>query len=198
MQLNTPEYWNAKYTAWGPKGVHPDYFLFQYPLARLPETGAMLEVGGGSGDFLAQVARARPGLELFAFDMCPVAVEQSRARVPQAQYEVGLIPDARPFGGRRFDVVVAIEVVEHHTVEDATVFLACLRAQGERVILTFPRDRNPLPMHLVDYASPEQFEPVLGDEARPTTMEPIPGHWIVEIGRAEPIPEIQEPGKRLR
>lgn len=76
----------------------------------------ILDLGCGTGHFLTQLARMRPGTQLHGVDFSPRSIERSRATTAKIQP----LPDLRtighyptPFADRSMDMVFVIEVVEH-------------------------------------------------------------------------------------
>jgi 2-polyprenyl-3-methyl-5-hydroxy-6-metoxy-1,4-benzoquinol methylase len=98
---------------------------------------SVLEVGCGEGYMLEALVRAGCDAELTGVELSPVAVAHARARLgSRARIEHG---DARELGedGRRFDVVMMLEVLEH--LEDPAAMLPVLARLCERaVVLSVP------------------------------------------------------------
>jgi SAM-dependent methyltransferase len=106
--------------------------------------GALLDVGCGSGRFLARAAAL--GYRVTGFDFNPVAVQIARSRFGLKDVHCASIEEFRAQNpGRRFDVVTAFEVLEH--VEDPRGFLQTLFdwiRPGGFLALSVPyRDRWP-------------------------------------------------------
>lgn len=100
------------------------------PAARL-----VLEVGCGNGGNLPLLARYG---EVFAVEMAEDARARAAAR-GLARVEAGALPGALPFEGVAFDVVAALDVMEH--VADDRAAVAALRARlkpGGLLLLTVP------------------------------------------------------------
>jgi SAM-dependent methyltransferase len=95
----------------------------------------LLEVGCGNGGNLPLLARYG---EVFAVEMA----EEARARAAArglGRVEAGALPDGLPFGGMTFDVVAALDVIEH--VADDRAAVAALGAKLKRgglLVLTVP------------------------------------------------------------
>ncbi|HKA39129.1 MAG TPA: class I SAM-dependent methyltransferase [Burkholderiales bacterium] len=99
---------------------------------------ALLELGCGNGGNLALLARYG---KLCAVEMDDGARRRAAAR-GIAAVEPGALPDAIPFAGQQFDVVAALDVLEH--VADDRAALAAMRAKLKRggyLLLTVPAFR---------------------------------------------------------
>lgn len=100
-----------------------------------------LDVGCGNGWILAAIDEAcGMRAELFGIEPSPVGVINARRRVPRAQIEVGTLGSVE--FGRRFDIVVCSEVLEH--IDDQATFIRVLSetvAPGGTLILTTPNGR---------------------------------------------------------
>jgi 2-polyprenyl-3-methyl-5-hydroxy-6-metoxy-1,4-benzoquinol methylase len=98
---------------------------------------SVLDVGCGEGYMLDALARAGQGAELTGVELDAHAVAQARARLgSRARIEQA---DARQLGddGRRFDVVLMLEVLEH--LGDPAAMLPVLARLCERaVVLSVP------------------------------------------------------------
>jgi SAM-dependent methyltransferase len=102
----------------------------------LPEGARILEAGAGSGGNIAMLRRHG---EVSAFEMDAEAARYCTADTGVA-CPLGTLPDANPFEGQaRFDLVVALDVLEHieQDVESLRSLGACL-APGGRLLLTVP------------------------------------------------------------
>lgn len=102
-------------------------------LARLqPKT--ILDVGGGEGFFTSFVVRAFPQARVTVLDYAPDDLQRLRQRLPTVEALQG---DAHTFDlGRRFDLLVATEILEHLTQpQDA---LRRFAVHGDRLVLSVP------------------------------------------------------------
>lgn len=105
-----------------------EHVLDAYPLAR---HGALLDVGGGDGTFLAAAAERHPGLRLVLFDL-PAVAGIARARFDRD----GLAGRASAVGGsfladplpRGCDVATLIRVIHDHDDAPALRILCAVRA----------------------------------------------------------------------
>lgn len=108
--------WHARFGA--PTGSDPMLSPWhRLVLEHVPELDGkrVLEVGAGSGEFPAYLARAYPITEFVATDFSQVAVDNSReraSRIPNLRVETA-DAQALPFGSEAFDVVISCEMLEH-------------------------------------------------------------------------------------
>lgn len=104
--------------------------------AQLPDAPAILEVGCGTGGNLPILAsRGRT----YAFDPHVEAREIASSRHTQVEIRDGELPDRLPFDPQSFDLVAALDVLEH--VEDdagALQSLVSLARPGGSIVVTVP------------------------------------------------------------
>jgi 2-polyprenyl-3-methyl-5-hydroxy-6-metoxy-1,4-benzoquinol methylase len=108
--------------------------LSELVLARQPSE--ILEVGCGEGYVLHALREAGVQCPMRGIDFSETAIAQARARVPDAEFAV---EDARELAksGRRYDLVLMIEVLEH--LEDAQAMLETLAKLSKRhVVVSVP------------------------------------------------------------
>jgi SAM-dependent methyltransferase len=101
---------------------------------------SLCEVGCGAGRILAELRRVYPEARLSGFDIAPAA---SGFWAQWADLKIDLrVGDFFTLNDRRYDVVLALDVVEH--VHDPFDFLARLRAHGSAFVFHFPLDLSAL------------------------------------------------------
>jgi demethylspheroidene O-methyltransferase len=116
---------------------------------RLDRHQCLLDLGGGDGTFLTQVAATAPRLKLMLFDL-PAVAERARARLAEA----GLTQRAQVFGGdfrtgvlpTGADIVSLVRVIHDHDDEAALAILtAAWQAlpQGGTLLLAEPMAGTP-------------------------------------------------------
>lgn len=136
-----------------------------YPLRRHHH---LLDVGGGEGAFLEEVARRAPHLSLTLFDLPPVA-ERARARLGARARVVGgdMLRDPLPVGA---DVATLVRVVHDHDDDDALAILRAVR-----------RALRPGGVLLV-------AEPMLGTKGAEPMGAAYFGFYLLAMGRGRPRP----------
>jgi hypothetical protein len=105
-----------------------------------PETGTLVDIGGGRGQFLATLLKAHPGLQGILFDLPHLAEAAARlledaGLVSRCRVVVGDFFQAVPTGG---DLYLLSRVIHDWDDERATAILAnCGRAmpEGARLLL---------------------------------------------------------------
>jgi ubiquinone/menaquinone biosynthesis C-methylase UbiE len=117
--------------------------LDRFRIALMREVGALapgrvLDAGCGEGIVAGWISEALPSVELHGVDARPEAIAEFRSRNPGAQAAVGDLYDL-PYGADEFDLVVAVEVLEHFECpHDALRELA--RVSSRSVLLTVPHE----------------------------------------------------------
>ncbi|MGH8011005.1 MAG: class I SAM-dependent methyltransferase [Candidatus Binataceae bacterium] len=99
----------------------------------------ILEPGCGTGGNFAMLARHG---RVYALDCEEEALRFAARRGIAAELAQGALPDRIPFGGRRFDLIVMTDVLEH--LDDDTAALAALRPRLKPrgwLLLTVPAIR---------------------------------------------------------
>ena len=131
-------YGRASATFWG-RGddLRPDQKLVKTLIEReRPAAARVLDVGCYSGDLLASLSGR---YEKFGVEQCRAAVERARGRGITILGEDLYAMDLQ---GQRFDVIVAMDVVEHTVDPEAFVrrLLGCLADNGILVLTTADAD----------------------------------------------------------
>jgi SAM-dependent methyltransferase len=101
----------------------------------MPRPARILEAGCGTGGNLAMLAGFG---EVSAFEPHPYCLEHARS-IAGADVRPGRLPDDVPFSGAAFDLVAALDVVEH--IADDRSGLVALRDRvkpGGHILLTVP------------------------------------------------------------
>lgn len=89
----------------------------------LPQTGSLLDVGCGGGEFLKYLRTVRPNIQARGVDVSAEAVSRTRA----AGFEAEVLDPARdPLPGGPYDFVTCFEVIEH--IPDAEAALRHMNA----------------------------------------------------------------------
>jgi 2-polyprenyl-3-methyl-5-hydroxy-6-metoxy-1,4-benzoquinol methylase len=110
---------------------------------------ALLDVGCGYGHLLA---RFRDHFELYGVELSEHAVEEAQRRLPRAHVLRADLQEGLPFRGR-FDVVLAINVVEH--LEDPQAGVAALAGalrQGGVAVIHLPTINGPVSRGIYRFA----------------------------------------------
>ena len=101
---------------------------------------SLLDIGCGDGRFLFEARKKVPHAELVGMDFSERAVGFARILSPEVNYIVGDITDKKPLD-KKFDLITAIEVLEHIRPEQARDFLESLHfylKSGGVLIITVP------------------------------------------------------------
>lgn len=162
VNINTPFYWDMRYTMWNYPSAHPIFFdrlRFVYNLCE----GSVLDVGCGEGLLVDTLAAT--GYKATGVDHSRVGL--SHAREGRISY-VGFIfekvgefceADAHslPFKDGSFDTVVSTELLEH--VDDLPGVISELKRvcrAGGRVIVSVPQEGGMVdPEHIRDISVEE-------------------------------------------
>lgn len=99
----------------------------------LPEQGAVIDVGCGSGEFLAYLRQRRPQLTLTGVDISETSAEMTRAAGFDAT-AVDLLKESLP---DTVDCITCLEVIEH--IPDAEIVVEKMRdACRDRLLISIP------------------------------------------------------------
>lgn len=102
----------------------------------LPASGEILEAGCGTGGNLATLARHG---RIAAFEPHIDALSFARSRHPDIDIRQGALPGALPYDGASFDLVAALDVLEHVDVDkEAARALVELVRPGGWLLVTVP------------------------------------------------------------
>lgn len=101
------------------------YVQFVVSKLKLLQFGSLLDVGCGDGRFLYEVRKMFPHVDLTGIDMSEKAVGFAKIFNPDTHYITGDVAD-RNIRGMKFDIITAIEVLEHIAVEKLPGFLEAL------------------------------------------------------------------------
>jgi demethylspheroidene O-methyltransferase len=120
--------------------------LDAYPLT---QHQCLMDVGGGEGRFLTEVARRWPHLQLMLFDL-PAVTERAQRQFQQA----GLAERIQVVGGnlkadtlpKQADIISLVRVILDHNDDGAMMILRAVRAalpQGGTLLVTEPMSETP-------------------------------------------------------
>ena len=132
------------------------YFSKEFSRIHLAEFGSVLEIGFGHGKFL-EWAKIRE-IAAVGLEIIPELVEFASEQGFEV-YNWNIVEgneDQSPIKGRKFDCIVAFDVLEHLTIEHAQCALnriSKLLSPKGKVILRFPNGESPfhLPLQNGDY-----------------------------------------------
>ncbi|MBI5531153.1 MAG: class I SAM-dependent methyltransferase [Deltaproteobacteria bacterium] len=144
---------------------------------------SLLDIGSGRGAFLWPLLETFPTLDVTAIDASPVRAEQLRAVASGGVSTLRAHPmDAASlaFEDRSFDVVTALEVLEH-VPDFASAVREIARVARRFVLVTVPSrpDDNPEHLHLLDTATLQSAFMAAG--ALRVSFESILNHRIVTV-----------------
>jgi cyclopropane fatty-acyl-phospholipid synthase-like methyltransferase len=122
--------WHEEDSPW--KAGHVERMIRKNGVPR----GTICEVGCGTGDILLNLEKAFPEAKLFGFEISPQAF--ARASQKEAHHTEFHLKDLLEEDGAHFDVVLAIDVIEH--VEDYISFIKKLKDFGTFKLFHIPLD----------------------------------------------------------
>jgi ubiquinone/menaquinone biosynthesis C-methylase UbiE len=147
----------------------------------------LLDIGSGRGAFLWPLLDAFPDLPVTALDRAPHRVEMLRTvaaggvdRLSVCQADA----TALPFATGSFDVVTALEVLEHIPNVELAV-REITRVAQRHVVLSVPShaDDNPEHLHLLSERDLERLFQAAG--ARRISFQYVPNHRIAVVSKHE-------------
>ena len=136
----------------------------------------VLDVGCGTGDFTAAMARA--GADAIGVDVAEAALRRARSRHPGVEFRLVPLDGPLPFEDGSFELVWASEVIEH--VADTARWLSEVRrvlAPGGRLLVTTPSHGR----LRVAVGGVERFSEPLGDHLHLYTKRSL-GSLLGEFG----------------
>ena len=139
----------------------------------------VLDVGCGTGDFTAAMARA--GADAIGVDVAEAALRRARSRHPGVEFRLVPLDGPLPFEDGSFELVWASEVIEH--VADTARWLSEVRrvlAPGGRLLVTTPSHGR----LRVAVGGVERFSEPLGDHLHLYTKRSL-GSLLGEFGFGE-------------
>ena len=139
----------------------------------------VLDVGCGTGDFTAAMARA--GADAIGVDVAEAALRRARSRHPGVEFRLVPLDGPLPFEDGSFELVWASEVIEH--VADTARWLSEVRrvlAPGGRLLVTTPSHGR----LRVAVGGVERFSEPVGDHLHLYTKRSL-GSLLGEFGFGE-------------
>lgn len=125
--------WHAEESPWKAQQILEILHPFDVAL------NSIAEVGCGAGEILRELRHGFPGATIKGFDISPNAIAIAKSRAPKGEEIEFRAQDIRAVQ-ERFDLVLAIDVVEH--IEDCFSFLRDLKKTGTRKLLHVPLDMS--------------------------------------------------------
>ena len=165
----------AGYAAIGAAGIWPEEFYWRVlALAGDLRGRRLAEIGCGRGGLLA--AAAGRGALVHGADLTASHAAAARNRAPSAGIVVADVLDGLPYRTGAFDVVVAMEVIEHLR-DPAECFVEARRLlkQGGMLMLTVPNATAYAPFHVLGRLVPGRWlrRKLLPYEHPVNTRQPI-------------------------
>lgn len=162
------------YAKYGVMMFKQQQLIYRNIIERLRRTDTVLEAGCGIGLGTA-LMQQRVSTSVRGTDNLAENVKISHSLYPWIRFDVWDIENASPFLPIRFDVVVAVEVIEH--VSNASLALRNLcEAAYREVWISTPNGLGKVrppdnPYHVMEYTPREMLH----------MIQEIPGKWGVEI-----------------
>jgi 2-polyprenyl-3-methyl-5-hydroxy-6-metoxy-1,4-benzoquinol methylase len=121
---------------WTQRGRETNEALRRWVLAAawLPQTGTLLDVGCGGGDFLKYLRTVRPGIRARGADVSAEAVSRTR----EAGFDADVLdPAQQDLPGGPYDFITCFEVIEH--IAEAEAVLRRMKAAfTKQLIISVP------------------------------------------------------------
>jgi SAM-dependent methyltransferase len=110
LRKPTRRFWNRAARGWSPQAAPDRTVALEAGARALPSPPArILDVGSGSGDGTAALARVFPEAQIIGVDLSEEMVESARATNPGPEYVIGDAA-ALPFEANSFDLVAQLNV----------------------------------------------------------------------------------------
>lgn len=138
-----------EWKGWGVKNVlspwMAKYFESEISRATTKEPTTFLEVGFGNGEFL-EWAKTR-GASVTGIEIIPELVQAADVQGYEVfQWSIASGDDKNPLKNRKFDCIVALDVIEHLSTDEIRVcffHFGELLQDGGRIVLRFPNGESP-------------------------------------------------------
>ena len=121
--------WHSEDAPW--KFSHIQRVLAQ---AKLPDFASVIDIGCGSGDIIKLWAQQAPRVQFTGWDISPQACALARRQLPQNVQ----IAEGKHFPTEKFDVALAIDVLEH--IEDISAWFKQFVMLAPYAVLHVPLD----------------------------------------------------------
>lgn len=132
------------------------------------EFQTVLDVGCGSGRIARIIAGIRPGARITGIDLSPDRIERARLAVPAAEF---LATTVQAFQTRRrFDLVIAVELLMHVPPGEVDDVAAKLRRLSTRHLVTVDWTPDELPALVAPHNFAHDYMAILG---RTVISEPV-------------------------
>lgn len=121
---------------WEQRGKQEPKYRFRWVANHLPETGRVLDIGCGDGEFLSFLRDVKPSLHATGLDSSSSAIRKLESKGLQG-HQIGDLnqPDLEPF--KKVDFIVAMEIIEHLT-EPELLMREFLKTDAHTFYITIP------------------------------------------------------------